>query len=144
MDNALSALPVAESPAYLTWLADNSQWVIPVILLALQTVYKLFVFERGSVSKTWAAALHLPVDICFLSIALVAAFMLMSADMLSANLSMLLIYMILAVVSVLLWKLCPSGYTKGELAKASVATLFNLALTITMLYAAVGLYARQS
>ena len=131
----------ADLPELYKWVAQSATWLLPLVLLGLQFSYKLLVFERGTWSKTWEAALHLPIDICFLSISFVAAHIMLRPASIHAPLVLLLIYVLLALVSILLWKLCPKEYGKAAIGKAIACTAFNLFMSIVMFYVALDLYA---
>jgi hypothetical protein len=125
------------------FFVSNGEWLIPLILLALQFLMKLLVAEAISTAKVWEKTLEAPVEIGFLSLTFVAAVLLHVPSEAARAYSVSAGYIVLLLISVAIWKLCPKDLTKKHLAIASALTIANFIVTILMLVYSVSLLVPQ-
>lgn len=121
---------------------NNAIWLVPALLVILQFVLKLFVGERASLHQTWTNFLQSPVDVGFLALSFAATLLISKASGTSGLFATSLVFMLLLVVSIVLWKLSPTHTTKNGLATSTFLVLINYAITGMMLVYSVSLVTR--
>lgn len=114
-------------------LATNIKWLAPVCLLAMQFLMKLFIGEIASGPKLWTALLYLPVQIGFMALSFTMTSIMISGEPNSARLITLVIYILLLIMSVLIWRNTPDHLAILSILKAILMSLVNLVVTLNML-----------
>lgn len=125
------------------FIIGSMPWSIPVILLLLKFAFKLWVGETLDGINFWKAILQSPIDVGFLSLSFVASAIIKSSVIQDNKLVhgnhfamcfvIFVVYLLIIVVSIVLWKLTPSEITKKDIIKASFVSFINYAITISML-----------
>ncbi|MBX7259720.1 MAG: hypothetical protein K1Y02_25415 [Candidatus Hydrogenedentes bacterium] len=121
------------------WIAANVKWVVPVLLILLKIGLKTLVASPFKGLEMWKAILQLPVDVGFLSISFLGAALLLNPDRGPVLYPTILLFLVLMLVSVLLWKLSPTDVGKKPVFTALGLACLNALLTGWMLAAGLAL-----
>ncbi|HEV2882288.1 MAG TPA: hypothetical protein VGX24_13490 [Pyrinomonadaceae bacterium] len=117
-------------------------WLLPLVLLVLKFVLKLWIAEQHNALNLWKGVLQTPVDIGFLSLSLIASAIIKASGDVNVSskyaalvmaLVISFIYVALIAISIVLWKATPTNFTKRDICIATIVGLLNYALTIGML-----------
>ena len=114
-------------------IVAHAAWAIPVVLLLLQFVMKLLIFDRPGASLLWRNVVQTPVDIAFLAVSFVAAAAILPTGDASDKLFVLLCYVIASTIVIVLWKAAPEDLTQPKIWAATGLTLLNFTITTLML-----------
>lgn len=121
------------------FLVEHAAWVIPLTLLLLQFLLKFFIAEAITGIRLWEAVLQAPVEIGFLALSFAAAVLLAKPDEATHVFGLFVVYLILLIISVALWKASPGGGIPRNIVKACILSSVNFAITLSMLVYSISL-----
>jgi hypothetical protein len=107
--------------------------LVPLILLGLQFLLKLVVFERPGPARVWESLIQVPVDVAFLAVSFLAASVIVPSPSIVAKVVLFLLYLGLTALTITLWKGAPADLNRGAIKRAAGLTILNFAITLTML-----------
>lgn len=122
--------------------SDNAIWLVPLLLVLLQFVLKLFVGEQASWHQTWKNILQSPVDTGFLALSFTGTLIILKPDSVGGLFATALIFLFFLVISIVIWKISPTHTTKNDLMTSSGLILLNYFITGMMLVYSVSLLTR--
>lgn len=115
----------------LTSLQESAEWSVPVLLVALQFILKLFVGEKVGRLATWKQLLQNPVDIAFVSLSFLASIIIADKERAGGVFVISLLYMLLLLISIIIWKYSPK--TMAGAGNALKLLILNYLITLPML-----------
>ena len=118
-------------------LQDHAAWVVPLLLVGLQFLLKLFIGERAGILATWKQFLQNPVDIGFLALSFTASIIISNKDRAATTFVIALIYVLLLIVSIIIWKYSPKNIVGAR--NAACFLIINYIITIPMLVYSISL-----
>jgi hypothetical protein len=120
--------------------------ILPFVLLLLVFLIKLIACRPLSVLEVWRAAMEVPVDISIFGVSTLISFIIVvgSGGGLSQALFWLLLFIVLKVVSIVIWRQSITALERGGLRKTGLAAIalgtgLNFFITIMMAVFAVSL-----
>lgn len=120
----------------------NAVWLVPALLVLLQFVLKLFVGEPASWHQSWKNFLQSPVDTGFLALSFAATIVISKPGNVGGVFASALIFLLLLVISIVIWKVSPTHTTKTSLMASSALVILNYLITGAMLVYSVSLLTR--
>ena len=90
----------------------NWPLLIALALIALKQLYKLFLHHRPDRIDYLKALATLPVDVCFLVVSLFVKAAIEPASPVELLLGLMVLYLIVSVVSTILWRVCDASATQ--------------------------------
>jgi uncharacterized membrane protein YczE len=115
-------------------------YILPIALLVLAFLLKLFVDRSASLPVVIAAAFELPVDVAFLSMSFVVAYTLYSPGNVEPGLTRLLIYLIVTIFIIVGWRRAETLFERDRhwpsafiFVACITASVLGLAITISLI-----------
>jgi hypothetical protein len=121
------------------FFTSNVRWLIPLILLLLQVLMKLFIADTYDKFKVWSAFLYIPVQTGFLALSFAATVLMSAPHKASLVFAVCLFYIMILIVCIVLWRQTSSSLVVRDVIIASLITIINFALTLPMLAYSVSL-----
>ncbi|WP_447773914.1 hypothetical protein [Aeromonas veronii] len=115
------------------FFSDSAIWLVPLLLVLIQFCFKLFIAEKASIHQVWRNFLQSPVDVGFLALSFSASLMITNPKNSGAIFGSALTFILLLVISVVIWKCSPIHTTKGSIAASSALAIINFIITGMML-----------
>lgn len=106
-------------------------WLVPLLLVGLQFLLKLFIAERAAGMDAWLRLLQNPVDIGFLALSFVCTVIISDAARASAAFVIALVYLLVLILVVATWKYTPTTIKKRR--KAAFLLIMNYVFSIPLL-----------
>ena len=113
------------------FFTKNSVWFMPLLLLILKFVYKLFISEKSNFQKFWESLLQTPVDVFFVTLSLLTGSMILYPTI--GRFGLFIVLSLLAFLVVVIWKYSPSELTSKKIAIASSLACLNYFISVTCL-----------
>ena len=113
------------------FFTNNSVWFMPLLLLILKFVYKLFISEKSNFKKFWESILQTPIDVFFVTLSLLVGSMILNPTI--GRFGLFIVFSVLAFLVVVFWKCSPLELTGKKIAVASSLALLNYLISITSL-----------
>ena len=82
-----------------------SVWILPLLIIVLSLLLKMFVNRTTSAPQFLAGVLELPIDIVFLSMSLTVAYSISKVENVALGTSWLVLCFVIAIVSVVFWRM---------------------------------------
>ncbi|WED29899.1 hypothetical protein L3V77_21060 [Vibrio sp. DW001] len=108
-------------------------WLVPLTLVAVQFLLKLFVAEAPSLRQAWKSFIHSPTDVGFLALSFIATIIMGEPSSANGLLATMFTFVGLIVVSIVMTKVSPIGFTRSKMLTASALVIVNYVLVSTML-----------
>lgn len=124
-----------------TIFSDNAVWLIPLFLVLIQFFFKLFVGERASFPQVWKSILQSPVDVGFLALSF-AGTVLITTPNTAGVFATSLLFIILLVISVVIWKYSPHHTNSSSVLISSFLVILNFIITGSMLVYSISMMLR--
>ena len=121
---------------------ESAIWLVPFLLVLLQFVLKLLIGEAASLHQTWKNLLQSPVDVGFLALSFACTLIISKPNAVGGVFTTSLVFIVLLVLSIAIWKLSPTHSTRGSLLASTGLVIFNFFLTSMMLVFSVSLVTR--
>lgn len=121
---------------------DSAIWLVPTLLVLLQFFLKLFIADKASWHQTWKNFLQSPVDIGFLALSFTGTLIISKPDSIGGLFATSLVFLLLLVISIVIWKVSPTHTTTKSLMASSGLVLVNFFITGMMLVFSVSLVIR--
>jgi hypothetical protein len=118
---------------------EKLELILPIALLFLSFLLKLMVDRSVEKPTAIKAFCELPVDMIFLSISFLIAYILADDKKQTQGLLIWIIYLILAIGIVFVWRRCVLYYDKGDTKSWLTLLFMNLFVTIACLVFSIGL-----
>ncbi|ELO4020872.1 hypothetical protein QNE49_003077 [Vibrio fluvialis] len=115
------------------FFSDSAIWLVPLLLVLIQFCFKLFIAEKASIHQVWKNFLQSPVDVGFLALSFSASLMITNPTNSGAIFGSALAFILVLVISVVIWKCSPTHTTKGSIAASSALVVINFIITGMML-----------
>ncbi|MBA6350494.1 hypothetical protein [Colwellia sp. BRX9-1] len=136
----LSDVPIFDSVNI--FFSENALWLVPILLVLIQFFFKLFVAERASFHQVWKNFLQSPVDVGFLALSFSATLLITTPKSSGGLFGTALVFILLLVISIVIWKSSPTHTTKKSVFTSSVFVLFNFIITGSMLVYSISMMLR--
>lgn len=120
-------------------LKIHAPWIVPVILLLLQTGLKLLIAEDFKGRKLWITILQSPVEIGFLALSFMATILVSDVSRVIETVISCFLFVLVLLASITIWKVSPTGALKGEIIKSSALGILNFSITLPMLVYSIGM-----
>jgi len=114
-------------------LKTHAPWIVPVVLLLLQTGLKLLIAEDFKGTKLWVTILQSPVEIGFLALSFMATILVSDANKVMEAVIACFFFVLIMLASITIWKVSPTGALRGQIVKSSVLGVLNFSITLPML-----------
>lgn len=114
------------------------EWLLPSAVIFFKFVIKTFVDHRPNVSDLIAGVLALPVDIVFLGSSFITAVIILDSQNAKLGLGIFAISIIIAVISVILWKRSVYCFEKNKI--IGTFSLFLINITVSVLLTIYGVH----
>ena len=114
-----------------SFCTENALWLLPLMILLLQFIFKLIVSDKTKFHKLWVSLIQTPVDIGFLSISIFAG-----SIMLTPSIGKLMMFIgLIIIISLIItaWRFSPIELTKRGIIQSSVLMLVNYSLSLFIL-----------
>jgi hypothetical protein len=121
------------------FLMQSLDILLPIILLALAFLLKLFVDQPATVPRTIEVLYCVPVDVIFLATSFAGAFTLSSSANAGRGLLHVVIFIGMAVVIVALWRRSIRYFDLNHYLGSGLLFLLNIGLSSTLLFRAIKL-----
>ena len=108
-------------------------YVLPIILLILSFLLKLFIDRTVSLPSFISALLELPVDIMFLGLSFIAAFTITYKEKAGIGLLLFLTYLIIAILIIFCWRRAIKAFEASKLSISSLLGILNFLISIPAL-----------
>ncbi|MGY5730655.1 hypothetical protein [Vibrio chemaguriensis] len=115
------------------FFSDSAIWLVPLLLVLIQFFFKLFIAEKASIHQVWKNFLQSPVDVGFLALSFSASLMITNPKNSGAIFGSALAFILLLVLSVVIWKCSPVHANKTAVATSSFLVIINFIITGMML-----------
>jgi|GEM_PF-5825954 len=115
------------------FFANNIRWLVPFTLLLLQILMKVLIGGSGKNGEMWKAILQTPVQTGFLALSFAATVLLSAPQHAASVFGICLVYIVVLIFSILIWKAAPTTLTKKDVLKAAGLTILNFVITLPML-----------
>jgi hypothetical protein len=114
-------------------LKTHAPWIVPIVLLLLQTGLKLLIAENFKGRKLWITILQSPVEIGFLALSFMATILVSDASRVYEAVIVCFFFVLIMLASITIWKASPTGVLKEHVIKSSFLGVINFAITLPML-----------
>ncbi len=111
-------------------LIDNLNIILPIAILILAFLLKLFIDRNVEIPLIIRSIYELPVDIIFLSISFIAAFTISTGIEKNEGLFYCFVYLIVAIINVIIWRRTIKLFERGKTFWSIILTLVNFFITI--------------
>lgn len=115
------------------FFTSNIRWIIPLVLLFLQVLMKLFIADTYDKYKLWSALLYIPIQTGFLALSFTATVLMSAPHRASLAFTVCLVYILILIICIVLWRQTSSTLVMRDIVIASLITILNFALTLPML-----------
>jgi len=109
---------------------QHCEIILPISILVLAFLLKLFIDRNAEAPLMIKSIYELPADIIFLTISFLAGYAITKGTDNSTELTYLLIFIIIAVINVVLWRRSISLFEQGKKWISIIPTFFNYVITI--------------
>jgi hypothetical protein len=118
---------------------NNLEVWLPITLLALKFLLKLFVDQTATAPILAQATYSLPVDIVFIAASFGAAFTLASPNNTGRGLIHVLVFIVAAVIVVVLWRRCSYLFDRSRYVLSATIFVLNTGLSSATLVVSIAL-----
>ena len=113
------------------FFTKNAVWLMPLLLLILKFVYKLFISEKSNFQKVWESILQTPIDVFFVALTLLTGSIILCPTI--GRFGLFITLTVLAFIVVVIWKCSPLELTGKKIVCASFLALINYLISVTSL-----------
>ncbi len=125
-------------------MADASPWLVPLVLLILQFLFKIYINGTPSGSIFWKSFLQSPVEIGFLGLSFIAAAGISELIPAPETIGWFVFFLLLNILIIIIWKHSPVGINSKQIMQASFLAFLNFAISIAMLVVSINLLIRRT
>lgn len=118
-------------------------WTLPAIMLLLVFLLKLFLDRSANTADIVQGVLELPVEISFLSVSFIAAFILSKAGNVDGGLLCFISYIVISIVVIVLWRRSNRAFLEDKLVRSSIMAVVNYGASLAILVQAIRLLSIQ-
>ncbi|MBW3140930.1 hypothetical protein KUV56_15655 [Ferrimonas balearica] len=112
---------------------ESAIWLVPLLLVLLQFLLKLFVGERASWHQIWKGFLQSPVDVGFLAISFAGTLIISKPASVGGVFATAIVFVVISMLSIIIWKESPTHITRDSMIKSSILVILNYLFTGAML-----------
>ncbi len=126
-----------------TFFAGNAIWLVPLVLVLLKFLLKLYLGEKVGPLRLWQNFLQSPVDVGFLALSFVATIIISTSGHANSSFAVAVVFLLLLVVAILIWKLSPNTAGSRDILISSALVIVNYTIAVLMLVYSVSLLLRK-
>ena len=117
----------------LSFMTNESLWLIPVIFIALKFMIKVFMAERTPGTTIWKHLLNSPIETGFLALSFIASIIITDEGRAPSAFIVSFIFLFLLLISMVASKYSPKNFTPMKIVISSFVLVLNYTLVIGML-----------
>jgi hypothetical protein len=124
--------PCLQHALRMRYLMKAIELIMPLILIVLAFLLKLFIDRTVTAPDALAALLDLPADIAFFSISLIVSFTIAAPSNRDVGMLWFAAYIVMSAFVIFLWRRSLSTFNAGRKFVPAVAGIVNYVITVSM------------